>query len=1428
MGADMELVRLFNMELSSIYEGKPPVSKAKMATITRYAVKALKYYKHIVHSVEKFIHKCHNEYKLPALYVLDSIIRQSRHQFGPEKDLFGPRFEKNIKFLFQHIYQCPSEDKPKVVRVLNLWQKNGIYSPDVISPLIDMASQSQKSLQSAISKQKKMKAAANVQEDDAFDFVSGFEVNEERPSSSKKKRKGISMSQDDEIKVLKAQLEQQKKQQELLQQQLQMQMMQTKQQSLQMQIQQQDQLRSKMQEQATNSGPNPIEQPNLNILNQIQDLQKQLEKDKVELASLAVNNEKDPNHASNNNSHPIENQTQFLENIQQLIQNAKGLVPSKDPRSSDDRQGFDYKDQEQDRMVQQQRRSPNNQQRFRDDPYIKNGPPPTKKPLLNWEEERRPSYDQDDAMQIDDDDYEPSFQQPSHQEDPRKQQQQSQLKPEEVSEEQFKQQKEKEKKLRDKKLLPSPRNGCVTIASVTVWVGRLPKYFSKDALLNHFNEYADVKNVDMIESRGCAFVTMATRFDADSALRYMKHKRIDGADVKLNWGKTKALFDYSQYWEEKSGCAFVPWDQVNLPKLVSLVDTYLIDEDTLPPGMNLPSEKDEPSTPSKDEPQQVIPVAGVPPFIPGFPPGFFPPAGLLPGMPPAGLSGRLPFPGMLPPNILQLQNLQRQSIQGLVGGERPQLQGLGERPPLQPGLQQGMGERPPLQPGLQQGMGERPPLQGMPRPPIQGLGERPPFQNMAERPPFQNMGERPPFQQNIGERPLLQQNNMGERPPLQGLGQRPPFQNMGDRQSLLQSLGQQPRPGFGEHPQRPGFDENRPRPGQPMGGPPQRPSFTPAFGGDSFQNVRPRQEGPISPGLNNIRPPVSFGERPPVQRHLFGGNLLFNGLNQRPQIQNLLSQNQRFNGPPENRFTNIRPVAPEESQISPNAQDAGQRPPWLQNRDQVGNMGNQPSRNEETVEKNVQNQRNLTNLPTAAFLLNLVNQHKEQQASTDNQTQPGDEESQPPPQRERERSPTRDRSPVRDDRDRERGDRRRERSRERRDSDRDHRGRRDRSSERSSRSRRDDRGRERDYRGSDRERGSDRDRDERGRGSDRDERSRRSDRDRSGDRRRERSSERKSDRDRYERRGRDEDRYRSRDRRERSRERGRDRDRSQEESRERNEDELSASRSESAKKQDEVTSGDTVVATDQANSASTGDRPTKTAEDLYDPMEALDSPATTAQKESAPQETAQLETAQQETTQQEPSQTEETESEANQRETEPMKPDQDEKIMQESAQNETTGQETAQNETSEQETDQKETAEPEMEHEKPIDPQLEETKETMETERSESPIFPLVKEDDAIFPDAADEEDAADESMEGESETSQQANEPENQEQESKPDDPEQSASIEERTEENVEVFSTNTNENRQAEEVEVDTEPSEVSDEVTASEDTRARVEGE
>lgn len=42
---------------------------------------------------------------------MDSIIRQSRHQFGEDKDVFGPRFLKNISGTFQSLYECPPDDK---------------------------------------------------------------------------------------------------------------------------------------------------------------------------------------------------------------------------------------------------------------------------------------------------------------------------------------------------------------------------------------------------------------------------------------------------------------------------------------------------------------------------------------------------------------------------------------------------------------------------------------------------------------------------------------------------------------------------------------------------------------------------------------------------------------------------------------------------------------------------------------------------------------------------------------------------------------------------------------------------------------------------------------------------------------------------------------------------------------------------------------------------------------------------------------------------------------------------------------------------------------------------------------------------------------------------------------------------------------------
>ena len=41
-------------------------------------------------------------------------MRQSRHQFGPDKDVFAPRFAKNIQLTFFHLYKCSEEEKVSV------------------------------------------------------------------------------------------------------------------------------------------------------------------------------------------------------------------------------------------------------------------------------------------------------------------------------------------------------------------------------------------------------------------------------------------------------------------------------------------------------------------------------------------------------------------------------------------------------------------------------------------------------------------------------------------------------------------------------------------------------------------------------------------------------------------------------------------------------------------------------------------------------------------------------------------------------------------------------------------------------------------------------------------------------------------------------------------------------------------------------------------------------------------------------------------------------------------------------------------------------------------------------------------------------------------------------------------------------------------
>ena len=114
-----------------------PLTKAKIASITGAAIRAGKYYKHVVKLVEEFILKSNESYKVTGLYVFDAILRQSR-LCNRERDLYSPRFLRNIDDVFLALSKCKPEDKPMISLVLQFWSKEKIYSKDLLSILQDL------------------------------------------------------------------------------------------------------------------------------------------------------------------------------------------------------------------------------------------------------------------------------------------------------------------------------------------------------------------------------------------------------------------------------------------------------------------------------------------------------------------------------------------------------------------------------------------------------------------------------------------------------------------------------------------------------------------------------------------------------------------------------------------------------------------------------------------------------------------------------------------------------------------------------------------------------------------------------------------------------------------------------------------------------------------------------------------------------------------------------------------------------------------------------------------------------------------------------------------------------------------------------------------------------------------------------------------
>ncbi|XP_058939708.1 SR-related and CTD-associated factor 8 isoform X4 [Kogia breviceps] len=697
----MEAVKTFNSELYSLNDYKPPISKAKMTQITKAAIKAIKFYKHVVQSVEKFIQKCKPEYKVPGLYVIDSIVRQSRHQFGQEKDVFAPRFSNNIISTFQNLYRCPGDDKSKIVRVLNLWQKNNVFKSEIIQPLLDMAAGIPPPVVTPV-------LASTTA---AMSNTPGTPVTPVTPANVVQGLPDPWMSQITNTDTLAAvaQILQSPQGQQLQQ------LIQT------LQIQQQK------------PQPSILQALDAGLVVQLQALTAQL------TAAAAAASTLNPLEQGVSFNKKLMDRFDFGEDSEHSEEPKKEIPASQLSHVSESvnnsifhqiaeqlqQQNLEHLRQQLLEQQQPQKATPQDSQEgtFGSEHSVSPSQGSSQQHFLEPEANLDDSIDiQQQDMDIDegqDGVEEEIFEQEakkvavrsrsrthsrSRSRSPRKRRSRSRSgsrkrkhrkrsrsrsrdrkrkSSRSYSSERRAREREKE---RQKKGLPPIRSKTLSVCSTTLWVGQVDKKATQQDLTNLFEEFGQIESINMIPPRGCAYVCMVHRQDAFRALQKLSSGsyKIGSKVIKIAWALNKGVkTEYKQFWDVDLGVTYIPWEKVKVDDLEGFAEGGMIDQETV----NTEWESVKSSEPVKETVQTTqspppveketvvttqaevfpppvamlqIPVAPAVPTVSLVPPAFpvsmpVPPPGFSPIPPPpflrASFNPSQPPPGFMPPPV---------------------------------------------------------------------------------------------------------------------------------------------------------------------------------------------------------------------------------------------------------------------------------------------------------------------------------------------------------------------------------------------------------------------------------------------------------------------------------------------------------------------------------------------------------------------------------------------------------------------------------------------------------------------------------------------------------------------------------------------------------------------------------------------------------
>ncbi|XP_045930594.1 SR-related and CTD-associated factor 4-like isoform X2 [Micropterus dolomieu] len=536
----MDAVNAFNMELFSMIDMKPPISRAKMMSVTKSAIKAIKLYKHVVQIVEKFIKKCKPELKVPGLYVVDSIVRQSRHQFGVDKDVFGPRFLKNFTDTFQNLYRCPEDDKSKIVRVLNLWQKNGVFDMDIIQPLMDMVN------------------GANV-------LAPALEETQP-PVTSASVVPAVPQLPNPDALAAVAQLFQSPHGQEL-----------------QRMLQNFQQADKTLAATIANNIPNPPQMP----VSQLNPYSAHTEK-KSSLAEKLLDrfdyddepedmlakegiaqsqgipedvfNQFPGQMPNTENVHPhMMGQTDDTEHSGGMSHGEHHMMLDGFP-SINEAYSQSQGNSREDTTMRRDRRNRGYGRRSRSRSGSRS---PRRRRSRSSSRSRRSRHRRSTSRSR-----ECRWRSRSHSQD--------------------RSEREKDRERRQKGL-PSIKSQTLSVCSTTLWVGQLDKKTQQSDVMSLLEEFGQIESINMIPPRGCAYIVMVHRQDAYTALNKLSRGsyKVNQKPVKIAWALNKGIKSaHKKFWDVERGVTYIPWSKVKVEELESYREGGVLDGETLNPEWN--------------------------------------------------------------------------------------------------------------------------------------------------------------------------------------------------------------------------------------------------------------------------------------------------------------------------------------------------------------------------------------------------------------------------------------------------------------------------------------------------------------------------------------------------------------------------------------------------------------------------------------------------------------------------------------------------------------------------------------------------------------------------------------------------------------------------------------------------------------------------